>query len=263
MSDLDLLRGLGDQVIPPPFEELRETARRRTRRTATVTSLAAGAVAAIVLGTVQLGATHHSPTPPTNGSVDNGSHPTNLIQVPDGTPLEPGKYSMVFLHDDGPSRAIVDVPEGYVPSFGGTVIGSDNADMAFWGNVTQVDTDPCLGGKHISAGTSVHDLAAALVAQRHMNTSQPVPVTIGGYHGVYLKTTAPVHIDRCRRGGSVTILASGGSWLEWNVPSATFREWILNVHGQRVVGGTRSVPDAAEEAQLVDMVESAEFTVAD
>jgi hypothetical protein len=48
-----------------------------------------------------------------------------------------------------------------------------------------------------------------------------------------------------------------------DVPSATFREWILNVHGQRVVGGTRSGPDAADSAELVSMVESAEFTEAD
>ena len=262
MSDLDVLRGLGDQIIPPPFEEVRETARRRTRRTVALTTVAAGAVAAIVLGTVQLGATHHSPTPPTNGQVENGSHPTSLIKVHEGTPLKPGKYSMVWLHDDGPSRAIVDVPEGYVSSFGGTVIGSDHGDMAFWGKVTQVDTDPCRGGEHVSAGTSVHDLAAALVAQRHMHTSRPVPVTIGGYHGVFLKTTAPAHIDRCR-GGSVTVFAVGNSWLELDVPSATFREWILNVHGQRVVGGTRSGPDAADAAQLVDMIESAEFTDGD
>jgi hypothetical protein len=35
------------------------------------------------------------------------------------------------------------------------------------------------------------------------------------------------------------------------------------VHGQRVVGGTRSGPDAADSAELVGMVESAEFTYAD
>lgn len=47
MSELDLLRGLGDQVVPPAFEVLRETARRRTRRNV-VGSLAAAAVVAIV-----------------------------------------------------------------------------------------------------------------------------------------------------------------------------------------------------------------------
>src|SRR4051812_10110323 len=44
MSELDLLRRLGDQIVPPPFEALRETARRRVRRTR-VASIAVAAIA--------------------------------------------------------------------------------------------------------------------------------------------------------------------------------------------------------------------------
>lgn len=53
MPDLDLLRRLGDDLVPPPFDSLRETARRRDRRSAaatvlvavaTVTGVAAGAL---------------------------------------------------------------------------------------------------------------------------------------------------------------------------------------------------------------------------
>jgi hypothetical protein len=186
--------------------------------------------------------------------------PIDLMSIPDGTSLEPGTYSVGLLFDDGPTRALVDVPEGYVGH--GQVIGSDDGDIAFWGTVTRVDTDPCLGGKHVGAGTSVHDLAALLVAQRHMKTSQPVPVTIGGYHGVYLKLTAPADLDRCR-GGNVTILAAGDTWLQLDVPNATFHEWILNVRGTRVVGGARINADAANPAELIHMVESARFTGVD
>lgn len=187
--------------------------------------------------------------------------PIDITQIPeDSSPLEPGTYSVPSLAADGTTRAIVDVPEGY--SGGGPVIGSDDGDIAFWGTVTQVDTDPCLGGKHIGAGTSVHDLAAKLVAQRHMKTSQPVPVTIGGYHGVHLRLTAPADLDRCR-GGRVTIYTAGGAWLQWDVPDATFHEWILNVRGRRVAGGTRIDPDAANPAELIHMVESARFSGAD
>jgi hypothetical protein len=165
-----------------------------------------------------------------------------------------------FLAVDGPARAIVHVPEGY---FGrGPVIGSDGGDIAFWGTVTKVDTDPCLGGKHIGAGTSVHDLATKLVALRHMKTSQPVPVTIGGYHGVHLTLTAPADLDRCR-GGNVSILTGGGTWLQGDVPSGIFHEWILNVHGTRVVGGARINPSTANAAELTHMVESAHFTGVD
>jgi hypothetical protein len=186
--------------------------------------------------------------------------PTDLMQVPEDTPLEPGAYSVGLLFDDGSTRAVVDVPEGFVGH--GAVIGSDDGDVAFWGRVTKVDTDPCLGGKRVPAGTSVRDLATALVAQRHMRTTRPVPVTIGGYHGLYLKLTAPADLHRCR-GGSVTVLTAGGTWLESGVPSGTFHEWILDVHGTRVVGGARISPDAEDAGGLIHIVESAEFTPAD
>ena len=117
--------------------------------------------------------------------------PIDLSEIPEGTSLEPGTYAVGLLDDDGPTRVIVEVPEGYFSAFGGSVIGSDNGDVAFWGKVTQVDTDPCLGGKHVAAGTSVHDLASLLVAQENMKSSHPLPVTIDGYRGVHLKTTAP------------------------------------------------------------------------
>jgi hypothetical protein len=195
--------------------------------------------------------TSDSPTAPSSDA------PIDLVSIPEGSSLEAGTYSVGLLFDDGPTRALVDVPEGYVGH--GQVIGSDDGDMAFWGTVTRVDTDPCLRGKHVRAGTSVHDLAALLVAQRHMKASRPVPVTIGGYHGVYLALTAPADLDRCR-GRNVTVLAAGDTWLQWDVPNATFHEWILNVRGTRVVGGARIGPDAANPAKLIHMVESARFT---
>lgn len=55
MSELDLLRRLGDQIVPPQFEALRETARRRARRARAATSLAvAAAVVAVSAVTVYL-----------------------------------------------------------------------------------------------------------------------------------------------------------------------------------------------------------------
>ena len=54
MSELDRLRSLGDQVVPPSFEVLRETARRRTRRTAIAGSLAAAVAVAAVVSTALL-----------------------------------------------------------------------------------------------------------------------------------------------------------------------------------------------------------------
>jgi hypothetical protein len=239
-----------------------------TLRTAAAASAALAALATVCA------CTSASTDPATRGDADgptttqtsqtlpDADGPIDLAQIPDGTALEPGTYSVGLLHYDGSTRAIVDLPDGYSSDFGGSVIGSDGADVAFWGAVTRVDTDPCLGGRRVAAGVSVHDLAALLVAQRHMTASQPLPVTIGGYHGVYLELTAPADLDPCR-GKSVTVYGAGGDWLRLDAPNAIFDEWILNVRGQRVVAGARISPDAAHRGEIVGIVETAQFTAAD
>jgi hypothetical protein len=208
---------------------------------------------------------------PTTAASDE---PIDLTQVDVAAPLERGRYAMPFLAVDSPMRAIVNVPEGYFAWPGGRVIDSGDGDAAFWGRVTKGDTDPCLGGKKVGVGTSVRDLAAALVAQRHMSTSRPVPVTVGGYHGLYVKTVAPSILDRCQH-KNILLSTAGGTWLQSGehhdrsgpclscLPGATFRIWILNVRGQRVVAGTRTYPHTADPDGLVGVIESAEFTSVD
>ncbi len=51
MSELDELRRLGDQIAPPPFEALRETARRRDRRARVAKGLAVAAIVVAILAT--------------------------------------------------------------------------------------------------------------------------------------------------------------------------------------------------------------------
>jgi hypothetical protein len=160
------------------------------------------------------------------------------------------------LSDDGPTRAIVDLPGGYVG--GGPVFGTDDGDVAFWGKVTRVATDACLGGSR-PVGPTVRDLANALAHQRHMTHSRPVPVTIGGYRGLYIKTTAPAKLHGCR-GSSVFIYTAGGAWLQSDIPQTTFRAWILNVGGQRVVAGTRSFTDTADSDPINRIFATTEFT---
>jgi len=55
MSELDVLRRLGDQIVPPPFEALGETARRRARRARVATSAAVAVVVAVSATAVLLG----------------------------------------------------------------------------------------------------------------------------------------------------------------------------------------------------------------
>lgn len=214
------------------------------------------------------GGTTAASTSATPSSSPASHQPIDLAHVPEGTTLEAGKYLVPYLTGDGdrdpaegPMRAVVDVPGDYIG--GGTVIqsASGNGDAAFWGKVTRVATDACLGGSR-PVGPSVKDLATALADQRHMTATRPVPVTVGGYHGLYVKTTAPAHLERCRDKG-VRILTGGGFWLSLDVPRATFREWILDVNGQRVVAATRGDGSLTDADSLNRMVESAEFTSVD
>jgi hypothetical protein len=55
MSELDVLRRLGDQIVPPPFEAVRATARRRSRGARVATSVAVAAVVAVSATAVFLG----------------------------------------------------------------------------------------------------------------------------------------------------------------------------------------------------------------
>ena len=106
MSDLDLLRRLGEQIVPPPLDDLRETARLRTRRTATFATVAAGAVVALVVGAVQLGVVHHSPPPPTHEPEKNSSRPLtygerSTLHYGDQTVAMPSQVVELDLTDDG------------------------------------------------------------------------------------------------------------------------------------------------------------------
>jgi hypothetical protein len=87
MSDLDLLRSLGEQIVPPPFEELRATAQRRTRRTATASTVVVGVAVALALGAVQLGVTHRDNPPPTKQDEQYGARPLTYAE---GTSLHFG-----------------------------------------------------------------------------------------------------------------------------------------------------------------------------
>ena len=82
MPDLDLLRGLADEIVPPPFEALRETARRRTRRATAVTVVAAAAAVALVVGVTFLAVTDddRKPRPIGPPEVVDTTHPLTYAE---------------------------------------------------------------------------------------------------------------------------------------------------------------------------------------
>lgn len=82
MSDLDLLRSLGDQLVPPSLDDLRETGRRRDRRARIASAVvASAAVVAVTATSVVLG-----PDDPA------AQRPSGPVQV-DGTPARPLTYA--------------------------------------------------------------------------------------------------------------------------------------------------------------------------
>ena len=104
---------------------------------------------------------------------------------------------MPLVGDDGPMRALVDVPEGYFSSGGwfiddghGELAPDEFGNLSFWGVVGQVDPDPCQGNELLRPGPNVRDLARALVAQRHRTTSGLTQVTVGGFDELYVESWA-------------------------------------------------------------------------
>ena len=85
MSDLDLLRAVGDQVVPPPIASLRETARLRNRRTRMATATVAVVVTAIVAVTRSSWVPTRSrdASPPDGGPADHRGEPGIPSEVHD------------------------------------------------------------------------------------------------------------------------------------------------------------------------------------
>ncbi|GCD88709.1 hypothetical protein [Nocardioides sp. LS1] len=80
MSELDLLRGLGDELVPPDFDALVTTARRRTRRTATTTVVAAAAALALVAGATFLALSDDDGRPTPVGPPKIITHPLTYAE---------------------------------------------------------------------------------------------------------------------------------------------------------------------------------------
>jgi hypothetical protein len=89
MSDLDVLRGLGDQILPPSFAALRETARRRSRRTRTAVAVGAAAGLVVFSGTALLLVTDD----------DNDVRPTQLPPVNTTHPLTYAEGTTIHYGD--------------------------------------------------------------------------------------------------------------------------------------------------------------------
>jgi hypothetical protein len=159
-------------------------------------------------------------------------------------------------------RAIITLPAGFAVDDGSTIveIGSSSRRLGFW-TVAKVASDFCTAGNNAftDPGSTVADLATALAHQPRLSGTDPVPITIGRYDGLYVELTRPA--ARCPG----TVL-----WLAPRIRHTAYHDrftrsgdvarfWILNVGSDRVVINTIHSADAsdAEVAELNRIVESA------
>ncbi len=137
---------------------------------------------------------------------------------------------------------VLHVPAGYAGSgfavhtgvgAKGTAVAPDAHGLSFW-EIQSVFTNPCTAGKYSKdVGPSVADLAKALDAQPLRAATNPVPVQIAGYHGLYLQASVPAHIDfaKCQDGYFDTWTSTSGNGHFQQGPGQQDRIWILKVHG--------------------------------
>lgn len=204
-----------------------------------------------------------SPGPP--------DHPVIDVNSP-RTLLSPGTYALAPIGPGAGPLAVVDIPEGYLndgpflfPVGEGSHTGPAPVRRAvgYW-TVTGVFKDPCTKkGGAVDPGPGVTDLADALETQRRSIATRPVPVSVGGYDGVYLELTAPANLDFTMCG-----LKTFDYWVSDPVGGAYTDQhdlvnhlWIIDVDDDRRVLAIAVAAGvgAAEIEEVTDIVESARF----
>jgi hypothetical protein len=182
-------------------------------------------------------------------------------------PLDPGAYG---LHANGlPDMpwAVVDVPDGFLNFGGWTLLSVEGDDefrgMGYW-TISGVDRDPCGAEVDlIEVGTSVADLAEAFTAQQLTITTQPVPVTLDGFDGLYLElhVSEDIEFADCGQDGYEMWVSEPGSARYMQQPGQVDQLWILDVEGNTVVLNTTAVPSVTrfDREKLTAMIESVRF----
>lgn len=189
------------------------------------------------------------------------------VQVPAGT------YAVVVNGTTIPAPTpVIRVPAGYTgrgfavtagTGDKGIAVAPDARGLSFW-EVQSVFTDPCKAGKHgVDPGPTVADLARALAAQPLRAGSDPVPVTVAGYQGLYVETSVPAHIDftTCQDGYFDSWIGTGDHGRFQQGPGQRDSLWILDVDGYRLVIDGEHMPRAtqAQINEITGMVKTLTF----
>ena len=119
-----------------------------------------------------------------------------LADLPADSPLDPGRYVVSVVEaDSAPVLPVLSVPEGYQVIEGGVGVHADGLARYLWvWEVDSVFAHPCDANAE-PVGPSVADLGEALAAQELRDGTDPVPVTVGGYDGLYVELSVPDDVD--------------------------------------------------------------------
>ena len=167
-------------------------------------------------------------------------------RVPDEGDMPAGTY---FAHplptpDDGLTLTFT-VPGGWFGFGDGTIFPADESvpGIAFqFVDVTSVNSDLCQWqgpAGDVSAGTTVDDLVAALVAQTAYEVSDPVDVSIAGYSGKRVDVVYPAELFE----------GTGSSAPDCD--EGVVRLWSTSAHGESGIYGQG--PDERWQANILDV----------
>jgi len=266
----EMLRQERQGPAPNPLSDRTDEIVTRVRHRRRVRAAAASVVSVGILAVMAVGAGQFlSPDSPAEISPSGPtvSDAVPLPRVPDDSLLDPGRYvAAIDGAPDAPLLPVLSVPEGYVGIEGGIGVAdaTDRVERVVWAWVVDmVYPHPCSVGEFAEpVGPSVADLANALAAQALRAGTDPVPVTVGGYDGLYVELSVPDDVD--------VGACPGGQFRMWpsrwqSAPGQVDMVWIVDVEGQRIVFDTSHFPGASSEevAELRDMVTTATFEPAE
>ena len=269
------------KAVRAALPRTRQVSRRRPRRTypgmslLVPTAAGVGAAAALLVAAVIIGGSLlSSPRQRVGGPEDSGT------PAPTPTPAafmgqSPGELAAATYWIDWaayrvrlPHRMLVSVPpdwdrfDGELPAIvrnGGEP--PSGAAVSYW-TVDNLVADPC----HPEGGLleprlagSVEDLAESLTQVPGYQVTEPQPVSVDGFEGLYLEMRSPTDTSECTDGVLKLWETAGRQFGQG--PEQENLVWIVDVDGVRLVIVASHFAGTADEtvAELRQIVSSVEF----
>lgn len=254
-AELDLLLARADSLA------------RRRRTTYAVGLVAAVTVLALVLGRDWV---PKAETPEPVDDVPVRALDPARGKYVDPEDLDPGRYRARFAFPpvDGLPDVEIDVPAGWGQDNDSALATAPSSNSSarridLVGRVLRVESDPCTP-EWVRPAPGALGLARALSSVPRAGGAAPVPMTLGGLEGYVVRLTAPRTHDaflQCTHGSVFQLYLHEGA-MGFEHPGWSSRMWVLDVEGHPVLISASHGPDVtpAQEAELVEMVESISFT---